>query len=48
MQPLYDMLANAQNGAAFEQMARQFGLSQEQARALCGAIRASGGDCILR
>ena len=24
------------------------GLSQEQARALCGAIRASGGDCILR
>ena len=24
------------------------GLSREQARALCGAIRASGGDCILR
>lgn len=24
------------------------GLSQDQARALCGAIRASGGDCILR
>lgn len=24
------------------------GLSQEDARALCGAIRASGGDCILR
>ncbi len=24
------------------------GLSRDQARALCGAIRASGGDCILR
>lgn len=24
------------------------GLSQEDARALCGAIRASGGDCLLR
>jgi len=24
------------------------GLTQERARALCGAIRASGGDCILR
>ena len=38
MQPLYDMLANAQNGAAFEQMARQFGLSQEQARAAVEAL----------
>ena len=30
MSSLFDMLANAQNGAAMQQMARQFGLSQQQ------------------
>ncbi|MBO6718171.1 MAG: DUF937 domain-containing protein [Rhizobiaceae bacterium] len=32
MQTLFDMLAGAQNGAAAEQMARQFGLTQKQAQ----------------
>ncbi len=38
MLPLYEMLANAQNGQAFEQMARQFGLSQQQAQAAVEAL----------
>ena len=38
MLPLYDMLANAQNGHAFDQMARQFGLSQSQAQAAVEAL----------
>lgn len=37
MLPLYDMLA-AQNGQAFEALARQFGLSQQQARAAVEAV----------
>lgn len=32
MSSLFDMLAGAQNGKAIEQMARQFGLSQQQAQ----------------
>jgi hypothetical protein len=32
MSSLFDMLANAQNGQAINQMARQFGLSQQQAQ----------------
>ena len=38
MQPLFDMLTNAQNGQAVEQMARQFGLSQKQAQAAMEAL----------
>lgn len=38
MQSLFDMLTSAQNGAAVEQMARQFGLSQEQSRAAMEAL----------
>ena len=37
MLPLYDMLA-AQNGQAFEALARQFGLSQQQAHAAVEAV----------
>ncbi|WP_157016920.1 DUF937 domain-containing protein [Mesorhizobium xinjiangense] len=38
MLPLNEMLANAQNGQAFEQMARQFGLSQQQAQQAVEAL----------
>lgn len=38
MLPLFDMLANAQNGNAMAQMARQFGLSQQQAQDALAAL----------
>lgn len=38
MQSLYDMLTSAQNGAAVEEMARQFGLSQKQAQEAMAAL----------
>jgi hypothetical protein len=38
MQSLFDMLTSAQNGAAVEQMARQFGLSQKQAEQAMEAL----------
>ncbi len=38
MLPLFDMLANAQNGNAMAQMARQFGLSQQQAQEAMAAL----------
>ena len=38
MLPLFDMLANAQNGNAIDQMARQFGLSQQQAQEAMAAL----------
>ncbi|MEX0957400.1 MAG: DUF937 domain-containing protein [Rhizobiaceae bacterium] len=38
MLPLYDMLTSAQNGAAVDQMARQFGLTQEQAEQAMAAL----------
>lgn len=38
MLPLFDMLANARNGNAVEQMARQFGLSQQQAQEALAAL----------
>src|SRR5690554_4910122 len=38
MLPLYDMLANAQNGHAFEQMAKQYGLSQAQVQEAVAAL----------
>jgi hypothetical protein len=38
MLSLYDMLAQAQNGNAFDQMARNFGLSQQQAQAAMEAL----------
>ena len=38
MLPLFDMLSNAQNGNALEQMARQFGLSQQQAQEAMAAL----------
>lgn len=38
MLPLFDMLANAQNGNAVAQMARQFGLSQQQAQEALAAL----------
>lgn len=38
MLPLYDMLANAQNGQAMEALARQYNLSQQQAQAAVAAL----------
>jgi len=38
MLPLFDMLANAQNGNALDQMARQFGLSQQQTQEALAAL----------
>lgn len=38
MLPLYEMLANAQNGQAVEMMARQFNLSQQQAQLAMEAL----------
>lgn len=38
MLPLFDMLASAQNGNAVEQMARQFGLSQQQVEDALAAL----------
>lgn len=38
MLPLFDMLANAQNGNAIGEMARQFGLSQAQAQEAMAAL----------
>ncbi len=38
MLPLFDMLANAQNGNAMNEMARQFGLSQQQAQEAMAAL----------
>ncbi|MFZ2099005.1 MAG: DUF937 domain-containing protein [Oricola sp.] len=38
MMPLFDMFMNAQNGEAVAQMARQFGLSQQQAEAAIEAL----------
>ncbi len=38
MLPLFEMLANAQNGNAFDQMARQFGLSQQQTQQALAAL----------
>ncbi|MDI6028731.1 DUF937 domain-containing protein [Corticibacterium sp. UT-5YL-CI-8] len=38
MLPLYDMLANAQNGAGMEALARQFNLSQQQTQAAVQAL----------
>ncbi|MEO3386428.1 DUF937 domain-containing protein [Mesorhizobium sp. CAU 1741] len=38
MLPLYDMLANAQNGHAFQQMAKQYGLSQAQVQEAVAAL----------
>ncbi len=38
MLPLFDMLANAQNGQAMEQLSRQFGLSQQQTQAAVAAL----------
>ena len=38
MLPLFDMLANAQNGQAMEQLSRQFGLSQQQTQAAVEAL----------
>ncbi|QDZ02341.1 DUF937 domain-containing protein [Nitratireductor mangrovi] len=38
MLPLYDMLANAQNGHAMETLARQFNLSQQQTQAAVEAL----------
>lgn len=38
MLPLYDMLANAQNGNGIDALARQFGLTQQQAQAAVEAL----------
>jgi hypothetical protein len=38
MMPLYDMMANAQNGEAMREMARRFGLSEEQTRQAVEAL----------
>ena len=38
MQSLFDMLTSAQNGAAVEQMARQFGLSRQQTESAMEAL----------
>ena len=38
MLPLYDMLANAQNGQGMEMLARQFNLTQEQTREAVAAL----------
>jgi hypothetical protein len=38
MLPLFDMLANAQNGNGMEQLARQFGLTQQQTQAAVEAL----------
>ena len=38
MLPLFDMLANAQNGNAIGEMARQFGLSQQQVQEAMAAL----------
>lgn len=38
MLPLFDMLANAQNGQAFAEMARQYGLSQTQVEQAMAAL----------
>ena len=38
MLPLFDMLANAQNGQAMDMLARQFNLSQQQTRAAVEAL----------
>jgi len=38
MLPLFDMLANAQNGEAMEQLSRQFGLSQQQTQEAVAAL----------
>ncbi|MDR7033057.1 DUF937 domain-containing protein [Mesorhizobium sp. BE184] len=38
MLPLIDMLANAQNGQGIDQLARQFGLSQQQAQTAVEAL----------
>ena len=38
MLPLFDMLAKAQNGQAFDQMARQYGLSQAQVQDAVAAL----------
>lgn len=38
MLPLFDMLANAQNGEAMEQLSRQFGLSQQQTQEAIAAL----------
>ena len=38
MHPLFDMLANSQNGNGMEALARQFGLSQQQTQAAVDAL----------
>ena len=38
MLPLFDMLANAQNGNGMEALARQFGLSQQQTQSAIEAL----------
>ncbi len=38
MLPLFDMLANAQNGQAMEQLSRQFGLSMQQTQSAVEAL----------
>ena len=38
MLPLFDMLANAQNGSGIETLARQFGLTQQQTQAALDAL----------
>ena len=38
MLPLYDMLANSQNGQGMEMLSRQFGLSQQQTQAAVEAL----------
>ena len=38
MLPLLEMLANAQNGNASDQMARQLGLSQQPTQKACASL----------
>ena len=39
MLPLFDMIMRAQNGAAMDAMAKQYGLAQEQAAQAAAALR---------
>ena len=48
MLPLYDMLSNAGNGAAVDQMARQFGLSRKQAEEAMEALMPAFSEGLKR
>jgi hypothetical protein len=48
MTPLYDMLELSRNGQAFEILARQFGLTEEQTRSAIAALMPAFGEGLRR